>query len=105
MPTIKKSVRRPWQPEYKPQQGRIHSNTKFYQSSPWRRLRLMQLQRSPICEECARNGVTTLAKVADHIIPINQGGEPLDIENLQSLCHACHNRKSGRETHQRNKLN
>ncbi len=101
MPTIKKTVRRPWQPERKAQEGRIYSNTKFYTSPKWRRLRELQLQQQPICEECQRKGIITQANVADHIVPINQGGEPLDIENLQSLCHRCHNRKSGREKHSR----
>ncbi len=95
MPTIKKSVRRPWQPERKPQEGRIHSNTKFYQSPQWRKLRALQLEQQPLCEDCK----TIPARVADHITPINQGGEPLSIDNLQSLCHTCHNRKSGRESH------
>ncbi len=101
MPTIKKSVRRPWQPERKAQEGRIHSNTKFYQSPQWRRLRALQLERQPLCEECLKQNKHTTAKVADHIQPINKGGEPLSLDNLQSLCHACHNRKSGREAHTR----
>ncbi len=97
MPTIKKSVRRPWQPERKAQEGRIHSNTKFYQSPAWRKLRALKLEQNPLCEQCGMKS----AKVADHITPINQGGEPLDINNLQSLCHTCHNCKSGREAHTR----
>ncbi len=101
MPTIKKSVRRPWQPERKVQSGRIHSNTKFYQSTQWRKLRAVQLDRQPTCQECEKRGVSILAKVVDHILPINQGGEPLSLDNLQSLCHTCHNRKSGRESHTR----
>ena len=99
MPTIKKSVRRPWQPERKPQEGRIHSNTKFYQSPQWRRLRALQLEQEPLCEDCRIRAAT----LADHIKPINQGGEALNIDNLQSLCHQCHNKKSGRESHARNR--
>ena len=101
MPTLKKSVRRPWQPERKVQSGRTHSNTKFYQSSEWRKLRALQMERQPLCEECERKGVATVARVADHVVPINQGGEPLNLDNLQSLCHTCHNRKSGKESHTR----
>ena len=41
----------------------------------------------------------TPAQMVDHVRPINEGGAALDLENLQSLCHACHNRKSGRERH------
>ena len=101
MPTIKKTVRRPWQPVRKPQAGRIHTNTKFYQSPPWRKLRALKMAQQPMCQECELKGIIKPARVADHIIPINQGGEPLNIENLQSLCNTCHNRKSGRESHTR----
>lgn len=32
-----------------------------------------------------------------HIVPIKQGGSKFDSENLQSLCRACHSRKSAEE--------
>ena len=31
-----------------------------------------------------------------HIIPLAEGGERLDIENLMTLCRECHDRKHGR---------
>lgn len=34
---------------------------------------------------------------ADHIVPINQGGARFDVENGQTLCIACHGRKTRRE--------
>jgi 5-methylcytosine-specific restriction protein A len=37
----------------------------------------------------------------DHIKPISEGGEPLDIDNLQTLCKECHAIKTGRETAKR----
>lgn len=97
MPLFPKSVRRPWQPERKPQQGRRRANSAFYQSSAWRKLRAVKIERQPLCEECLRRGVTTSAQVVDHIVPINKGGNPLDPANLQSLCHLCHNRKSAKD--------
>jgi 5-methylcytosine-specific restriction protein A len=39
----------------------------------------------------------------DHIKPISEGGEPLDIDNLQTLCKECHAIKTGRETAKRNR--
>jgi 5-methylcytosine-specific restriction endonuclease McrA len=27
-------------------------------------------------------------------VPIHRGGEPYDLDNLQSLCHRCHRRKT-----------
>lgn len=100
MPSIKKTCRRPWMVERKPQEGRKHSNTKFYQSTAWRKLRVVKLEQQPLCEECLSKGIHTTAKVADHIVPINRGGAALNIENLQSLCDRCHNIKSAKEAHQ-----
>ena len=101
MPTLKRTCRRPWQPEHAPQMGRRHANTEFYRSTAWRKLRAEQLRRQPLCERCLAQGRHIPARVVDHIRPVNQGGAPLDLENLQSLCAACHNRKSGAERHQR----
>lgn len=103
MPTLKKTVRRPWMPERETQGRRIYANTKFYQSSAWRRLRAEKIARNPLCEECHKMGIIEQGTVVDHIVPINQGGAPLSLDNLQTLCDRCHNRKSGREAHQRNR--
>lgn len=97
MPTITKHKSRPWLTEHKPHEGYRHHNTKFYQSTAWRKLRAVKLKQSPMCEQCERNGRITPAQMVDHIVPINKGGASLDIENLQSLCNACHNRKSAKD--------
>ena len=97
MPTLKKSPRRPWQPKREPFGGYSHHNAEFYQSRVWRRLREMQLSEQPLCEECLRQGRQTPAQMVDHIVPINKGGAPLERENLQSLCNACHARKSAKD--------
>ena len=36
--------------------------------------------------------------MVDHVIPMPYG-EPLDVDNFMSLCHTCHNQKSGMEGH------
>lgn len=97
MPSVKKKVKRPWVPESKPFGGRSVDNTRFYQSTPWRKLREKVLKERPLCEECKRNGVLTPAKVVDHIVPIVKGGAALDERNLQPLCHRCHNIKSAKD--------
>ena len=101
MPTLKKTVQRLWQPERGVQEGCLYPNTKFYQSTAWRKLRNLKLEQCPFCEERHRRVITPLAPVVDHILPINRGGAKLDMANLQSLCHPCHNRKSGIESHSR----
>ena len=35
--------------------------------------------------------------MVDHIQPIKQGGQALDMDNLQSLCWSCHSAKSIKE--------
>jgi 5-methylcytosine-specific restriction protein A len=54
----------------------------------WRRLRLMVLNREPLCRKCQRP-----ATVVDHIRPLNDGG-PNDLDNLQPLCKRCHDHKT-----------
>ena len=97
MPSIKKHTKRPWLPERKPYEGYRHHNTVFYQSRRWRSLRALKLQKDPLCEECMRKGVLVPAQMVDHIVPINKGGAPLDLNNLQSLCNHCHAVKTARD--------
>ena len=69
-------------------------------------LRPNQLAREPFCRACAERGRKTgeawLLRVratdVDHIIP-HRGDMKLftDPHNLQSLCHACHSRKTAAE--------
>lgn len=60
----------------------------------WRRRRNQQLLREPWCRECARHGLRIQATEVDHIIP-HRGDVDLFLRGqLQSLCHACHSRKT-----------
>ena len=74
------------------------NNDKFYHSTKWRMLRLQVLTKNPLCITCAKANIVTLAKVADHIIPVRLGGEKWNISNLQGLCESCHNVKSSKES-------
>jgi len=68
---------------------------RFYNSPGWRRVRLLKLQQNPVCEECFRQGRVTGAVIADHILPAREyASKRLDVDNLQSLCRACHNKKT-----------
>ena len=97
MPSIKKHTKRPWLPEKKPFAGFQHHNTDFYQSRRWRALRALKLAKDPLCEECMQKGMLIPAQMVDHIVPINKGGAPLDMNNLQSLCNHCHAVKTARD--------
>jgi 5-methylcytosine-specific restriction enzyme A len=61
----------------------------FYNTRTWKRLRKIKLTLNPLCEECGR-----MATDVDHIKAINDGGEASAIENLRSLCHKDHSRKT-----------
>ncbi|MBC7860298.1 MAG: HNH endonuclease [Burkholderiaceae bacterium] len=61
-----------------------------------RRLQSMRARlfaRSPLCEECLRQGRAVVATQRDHIIPLAEGGVD-DETNEQALCDACHETKS-----------
>ena len=99
MPNINKNNRRSWQPKPTGLQGGRTESTGFYQSKAWRKVRAVVITTEPVCRSCKEQGKVTAAQVVDHITPIRQGGAALDIANLQPLCNACHNKKSGKERH------
>lgn len=70
----------------------------FYQSARWREVRAAFLREHPLCVACKGAGLVVVAKVADHIRPLKDGGARFDTANLQALCVSCHNRKTARET-------
>ena len=98
MPNINKK-RRSWQPKPTGLQGGRTEATGFYHSKAWRKVRAAVIKAEPLCRECNGKGMLTAAQVVDHITPMRQGGEALEINNLQPLCNACHNKKSGKERH------
>jgi 5-methylcytosine-specific restriction protein A len=65
------------------------------------KIRRDKLLSNPACEECARNGIVTPARVIDHIAPLWAGGSE-SANNRQSLCIRCHDAKSAIETKERN---
>jgi len=77
--------------------GMDRSNATFYNSRQWRKLRLMILQRDPICKDCEKKNIFVSSIVVDHILTINKGGAKYSADNLQGLCTSCHNRKSARD--------
>lgn len=81
-----------WQDE---QRG---SSTERGYDGKWRKARRRWLAEHPLCAECDRHGRVTAANTVDHIIP-HRGDRKLfwRRSNWQSLCAACHNRKTARE--------
>ena len=71
---------------------------KFYKSKHWFVIRRVKLAKNPLCERCLRRGVNTLATVVHHKVP-HKGdwSRFLDMENLESLCKACHDSDAQQE--------
>lgn len=77
---------------------------KIRDSRDWRdRARPQQLLEYPYCQVCIEVDELEEAVQVDHIKPLEEGGEPFDKSNLQSLCFRCHVIKSSEEARQRNK--
>ena len=68
----------------------------YYHNAAWRKLRLMQLRRFPLCVRCLERDHEEPAIEVDHIIPRGSGG-PDNLTNLQSLCKFHHGRKTRSE--------
>lgn len=90
----------------------LEQKRKFYDSGDWKRTRAKVLERDNYeCQECKRNGSVTvdmneysesakrkkIALVVDHIKELEDHPElALDMDNLETLCVACHNIKHDR---------
>ena len=71
----------------------------LYDTQAWRKARKAFLRDHPLCVDCERIHVITLAAVVDHITP-HRGDERLfwDRErNWQALCTRCHSKKTRNE--------
>ena len=91
-----------WCPAHKPKQAPRRESAPWhgwYSLPVWTDdLRQAQLLREPFCQECDRRGLRTWATDVDHIRD-HKGDWALFTarDNLQSLCHSCHDRKTMRE--------
>jgi 5-methylcytosine-specific restriction protein A len=63
---------------------------KRYNRARWINLRNAYKTSNPLCENCIIGGITKVADVVHHIIPVRDGGDWYRQDNLMSLCNACH---------------
>lgn len=82
------------------EQSRNKESTAVYNTRKWQKLREQQLIKEPLCINFSICG--NVAKIADHIIEISQGGKPFDIDNLRSVCQSCHNTITAENRRNRN---
>lgn len=88
---LKEKRRREYNARYNAERPTLH---RAYRSKAWVQLRRSYRAAHPLCEECLKHGVMRPMAVVDHITELKDGGALLDVNNLQSLCMACHNRKT-----------
>ena len=76
----------------------------FYADTRWHKLsEQVKLRDDYMCQECLRNGFYTVGNVSDHIIEVRDDWDRRwDINNLQTLCVKCHNKKTREEKAKRN---
>ena len=70
----------------------------FYRSSAWLKTREAVLARdNHLCQKCLRKGIVTTTNTVHHITPLEDAPElALDMDNLESICPACHNVDHGK---------
>ncbi len=90
-----------YEPRGKPRadRGRGTTTERGY-GTQWQKLRQLQLNREPLCEECKAAGRTKEGEHVDHIVPLSEGGQH-ELLNLQTLCAACHGRKTAADRRRR----
>ena len=83
-------------PTHSPAREReTHPNKQLYNTKRWQLLRRRRLFVDPLCP-CG-----AIATDVDHILAIEDGGQPYRYDNTQSLCASCHGAKTSREVRAR----
>lgn len=78
------------------------SDRRLYNLKVWKDLRKIKLLQNPLCEICEYYSTytdCTSNSPIDHAIRVENGGAPLDIRNLMTMCKVCHDTKSRFEAH------
>lgn len=69
---------------------------KWYKTANWKKIRLSQLAREPLCRFCAKAGIVKAADTVDHVLP-HRGNMKLFFSGpFQSLCKSCHSSQKQR---------
>lgn len=65
----------------------------FYKSRGWQRLRRLAFERDKgLCQRCLKQEILKRADVVHHIVEVKEDwNKRLELSNLESLCHRCHN--------------
>lgn len=69
----------------------VRIQSSFYNTQDWKEIRIIKLNRDPLCEHCFDKGLYVPANVVHHKQEIRLRPDlARNIDNLQSLCPSCH---------------
>ena len=71
-------------------QGEVEISLSLYKTNGWQKKRARLLREQPLCVFCLKEGKTTAATVADHVIPHKGNADSFWNGELQALCKPCH---------------
>jgi 5-methylcytosine-specific restriction protein A len=73
---------------------------KYYNTQAWRKLRAEKLRQSPLCQDCLKDNIVTLATDVHHNVSFMSSDNEevrqslfFSIDNLVSLCRVCHKKR------------
>lgn len=69
----------------------------FYLTPEWRTVRKKAFKRDNYC--CQICGTKRRKLHGHHIVPLNQGGSPLDVDNVMTACERCHMKTERKALH------
>lgn len=72
-------------------------NNKLYQSAFWKKWRVAQLSKNPLCAACLLDGKVVMAEAIDHVFPHRQDQNKFKRNLFQSLCIPHHTLKTQQE--------
>lgn len=76
-------------------QGNLNPDHAKYTDPVWVR----ESKRFRAGKKCSNPRCIRMAQMVDHRIRVKDGGSMMDRRNWAELCHPCHNRKRGKESH------
>ncbi len=78
------------QKEYELYQRKYNHRERY--DGRWDKVRNIYIKNHPLCEECLKENITTVGELVHHKIPIEDGGEKYDFDNLETVCRSCHSK-------------
>jgi len=70
------------------------ANEKLYSTAFWKKQRIIQLSKKPLCAACLLEGRVVQAVHIDHVFPHRQDSNKFRLNLFQSLCPAHHSLKT-----------